>query len=174
MAPYSSFREQIDLSLHRPLVEAAGLLLLTIFAVGFSWVLRSDSLSWQAGPTTYEMELSTPLVEVAEAMRLFDEGDYLFIDTRRDAALAETTISGAFIIREQTFDNDLLALMDQIFPEDPMILFGNGELSGVSNITHRLQGRGYENLLILRVGLKGWQLAGGQVSPPSPMELEAQ
>jgi hypothetical protein len=161
-----SLREQIEFCLSRPLIEAAGLLAVTLLLVGISWALRPDSLPLKADPTTYEMELSAPLVEVDEALRLFDEGDYLFIDTRRDAAEAAETISGAFIIREKTFDDDLLALMDDLFPEDPLILFGNGELSGVSNITSRLQSRGYENILILRVGVKDWIKAGGMVSPP--------
>jgi len=172
MSLQASFRDQADFCLRRPLIEAAGLLIVTIVVVALTWVLRTDSLSLRADPTTYEMELSAPLVDVAAALRLFDEGDYLFIDTRGNAAEAEATISGAFIIREATFDDDLLALMDDIYPEDPMVLFGNGELSAVSNITNRLQSRGYENILILRTGLKGWEKAGGMVSPPILMDAE--
>ena len=149
MIQQSSFRHQVDFCLRRPLMEAAGLLLVALLVSGLSWVIRSDSLTWKADPTTYEMELSAPLVDMPEALRLFDEGDYLFIDTRPGAANADFTISGAFIIREKSFDDDLLVLMDDVYPEDPMVLFGNGELSGVSNITNRLQNRGYKNLLIL-------------------------
>lgn len=173
MSGLFAFRDQTDFRLGQPLVQAGLLLLVAVLATGISWVVRGDSLSWQADITTYEMELSAPLVEVAEAMRLFDEGDYLFIDTRNQAADAAITISGAFIIREKSFDDDLLALMDDLYPEDPIVLFGNGELSAVSNITNRLQSRGYDNLLILRVGVKGWEKAGGMVSPPMLLEAEA-
>jgi hypothetical protein len=172
MVRQSTFGNQADFCLRKPLREAAGLLLVAVIVTGLSWVLRTDSLVWRADPTTYEMELSAPLVDLPEALRLFDEGDYLFIDTRAGAAEAEVTISGAFIIREKFFDDDLLVLMDDLFPEDPIVLFGNGELSGVSNITNRLQNRGYENILILRAGLHGWQKAGGDVSPPFIMEME--
>ncbi len=169
-----TFQDQMDFCLRQPLIQAFGLVAAAVIVAGLSWGLRTDSLTWKADPTTYEMELSAPLVEMAEALRLFDEGDYLFIDTRRDAAEAEVTVSGAFIIREATFDDDLLALMDDLYPEDPIILFGNGELSGVSNVTNRLQTRGYENILILRVGVKGWQKAGGMVSPPLLLDAEAE
>ncbi len=170
----ATLQEQMDFCLRQPLIQALGLVAAAVVVAGLSWGLRADSLTWKADPTTYEMELSAPLVEMAEALRLFDEGDYLFIDTRRDAAEVAVTISGAFIIRESSFDDDLLALMDDLYPEDPIILFGNGELSGVSNITNRLQTRGYENILILRVGVKGWQKAGGMVSPPLLLDAEAE
>jgi len=174
MAQHSTLQNLTDFRLRQPVVEAVGLLLVTLIATSSSWLIRTDGLSWQADPTTYEMELSAPLVDVAEALRLFEEGDYLFIDTRQNAAEAEATISGAFIIRENSFDDDLLILMDDIYPEDPMVLFGNGELSGVSNITNRLQNRGYENLLILRMGIRGWQKAGGMVSPPMILDEEGE
>jgi len=174
MVQRSTLASQADFCLRRPLMEAVGLLLVAVFFGGLSWVIRTDSLAWWADPTTYEMELSAPLVDLSEALRLFDEGDYLFVDTRPEAATADVTISGAFIIREKTFDDDLLILMDDLYPEDPMVLFGNGELSGVSNITNRLQIRGYENILILRAGLHGWQKAGGDVSPPVILELEGE
>ena len=172
MAFQGTFQNQTDFCVRQPLIQAVGLMVVTLVVTAFSWALRSDGLSWKADPTSYEMELSAPLVEIGEALRLFDEGDYLFIDTRRQAAEAELTISGAFIIREAFFDDDLLALMDDLYPEDPIILFGNGELSAVSNITNRLQSRGYENILILRVGVTGWEKAGGMVSPPLLLDEE--
>ncbi len=172
MAGLTNFRSQMDFCLGQPLIQALGLIVVAVIITGISWVMRPSTLPWNADPTTYEMELSAPLVEIDEALRLFDEGDYLFIDTRRQAAEAESTISGAFILREATFDDDLVALMDEIYPEDPIILFGNGELSGVSNITNRLLDRGYENILILRVGVQGWKKAGGMVSPPLLLDQE--
>lgn len=167
-------KNQVDFCLRRPLVEAVVLVFVALIVTGLSWVLRSDSLPWQANATAYEMELSAPLIEISEALRLFDEGDYLFIDTRRNAAEVESTISSSFMIRESSFDDDLLALMDVLYPEDPMVLFGNGELSGVSNITNRLQELGYENILILRAGVNDWREAGGPVSAPVLLELETE
>ena len=146
------------------------LLLLSILITAISWSMRPDALSWKADVTTYELELSAPLVELSEALLLFEEGDFIFIDTRRDAAEVTETISGAFILRETTFDDDLILMMDDVYPEDPILLFGNGELSGVSNIAARMQQRGYENVSLLRVGVIGWQKAGGMVSPPTVLE----
>ena len=94
-----------------------------------------------------------------------------FHPVRRNAADVEETIAYAFILREASFDDDLLALMDEVYPEDPILLFGDGELSGVSNVAAKLQQRGYENISILRVGVQGWQKAGGPVSEPTILEV---
>jgi Rhodanese-like domain len=160
--PQSRFR--------RALTEASTLLLVALVVTGLSWVFHPNPVSWRADPLAYELELSAPLVSVAEALLLFEEGDHLFIDTRRDAAEAENTISSAFILRADTFDDDLMRLMDQVFPEDPLILFGDGQLAGVSHIGAKLKDRGYENLLILREGVNSWQASGGDVSPPGVID----
>ncbi len=148
------------------LKQAAVLLIVTSLVTAASWLLRPDAISWRADITAYELELSAPLVELDEALFLFDEGNHLFMDTRPDAAENSETISDAFILREANFDDDLLTMMDDVFPEDPILLFGNGELSGVSNIAAKLQLRGYENISILRVGVSTWKEAGGLVSAP--------
>ncbi len=155
----------------RSLPEAGILILLAIVVTGLTWVFHPNPISWRADPLSYELELSAPLVSIEEALKLFEAGDHLFIDTRPDAARAQTTIASAFIIREVSFDDDLMALMDLVFPEDPLILFGNGQLAGVSSIGEKMKRRGYENLLILREGVTRWQAAGGEVSPPVSVDL---
>ncbi len=151
--------------------QAVALLLVSLLIAAGSWMLRPNPISWNADPVSYELELSAPLVELADGLLLFEEGDHVFLDTRRNAADVEETIAYAFILREASFDDDLLALMDEVYPEDPILLFGDGELSGVSNVAAKLQQRGYENVSILRVGVKGWQKDGGPVSEPTILEV---
>ena len=144
--------------------EAGLLLLVALAATGLSWFLRSDSLPLRADPVAYELELAAPLVGIKEALALFEEGDFLFIDTRPRAQGEFQTIPGAFFIREESFDDDLLEYFDFMTTEDTFILFGDGDLFSVSNLAARMQGRDYTNLFILKGGLTAWEKAGGEIS----------
>nr|MEE4266779.1 rhodanese-like domain-containing protein [Candidatus Krumholzibacteria bacterium] len=141
--------------------QAAFIMLLTVVLTAGSWMMRTPRLPLQADPTVYELELSAPVVEIAQARLLFDEGAHLFIDTRAGDPTDRPTIAGAFVIREQNFDDDLLALFDDLFPEDPVIVFGSGNMVGASNVAGRLLGRGFTDVQILRGGMAGWEKDGG-------------
>ncbi len=146
-------------------LREAGLLMLVAFLVtGVSWFLRSDGLPLTADATGYELELAAPLIQVDQALALFDEGNYLFVDARSSVDLEFTTIPGAFFIRQDTFDDDLLEYFDFMGPDDHFILFGNGNLLPISNIATRMIERGYENVVILKGGLSAWRAAGGDIS----------
>lgn len=143
--------------------EAALLLVLSCVVLAGSWALRSDRLPLVADARTYELELAAPLVGPEEAILLFDEGVHLFIDTREVQPGSVATIAGALPIRAESFDDDLLDLFDFLMPEDPLVLFGDGDLMSVSTIASRLTDKGYTDLLILDGGVEAWRKAGGEV-----------
>ena len=143
------------------------MLLISVLAAGGWWARGTDRLPWVADPTVYELELAAPLLDVDAALALYDEGSSLFVDTR--AETAGETIPGSLFIRETSFDDDLVANFDFMFPEDELILFGNGNLTRTSNVAGRLQERGYNNVIILKGGLSAWKQAGGDTSP-TPQE----
>ncbi len=147
-------------------IEALRLLLAAAVLAAAAWLLVHRDLPFRADATAYELELSAPLVELAQARGLFGEGNYLFIDTRPEAGPGAETISGSFVIREDSFDDDLLRLMDVLYPEDPVVLFGDGNLMGVNNVAARLQTRGFSDVQILRSGLESWRQGGGDMGPP--------
>jgi len=157
-APAESFRWSVSLK------EAGLLLLVALVAMTASWILRSDGLPWKVDPTGYELELAAPLTGIDEALALYEEGDYFFVDTRGAVAGDFETIPGAFFIRADSFDDDILAYFDIMTPEDHFILFGDGDLLPVSTIAARMQERGYPNLFILKGGLAAWRRAGGEIS----------
>jgi rhodanese-related sulfurtransferase len=142
------------------------LLLLAISAVlaAARWAVVPPRLSLKADPVDYEMEYAAPLVNVAEARRLYDEGIHLFIDTRESSPEVVDTIPGAFVIRAGAFDDDMRALLDTIVPEDKFILFGDGNLAVANNIASRLIARGYPEVSLLKGGLGAWRAAGGPIS----------
>jgi rhodanese-related sulfurtransferase len=146
-------------------VREAGLVLMAALVVtAISWFVRSDGLPLLADPLTYELELAAPLTGIEEALDLYDEGDFFFVDTRSRTGEDFQTIPGAFLIQENSFDDDLLEYFDFMTPEDHFILFGDGNLSQVSNIATRMKDRGYPNLFILKGGLSAWRQAGGEIS----------
>lgn len=143
----------------------AGLILLVSLLLAAGWWLRSaDRLPLRAEPTAYELELEAPLLPLGKALAAYDEGVQLFVDTRPEAG---ETIPGSLFIREETFDDDLLANFDFLYPEDQLILFGDGNLTAASNIAGRLQERGFNHVTILQGGLSAWKQAGGAVSTAS-------
>ena len=143
--------------------EAVLLLAVAAVLTALGWALRPDRLPLRADPAYYELELAAPLVDPAGAMALYDAGDHLFVDAR--AGAPETTVPGAFPVREASFDDDLLRVFDFLTPADPLVIFGDGDLAGASNVAGRLADRGWTDLRIMSGGLAAWEAAGGPVSP---------
>jgi rhodanese-related sulfurtransferase len=148
--------------------QALFLLLLAVALAAARWAAWPPRLPLAADPTAYELDLSAPLVEVAAARDHFDAGAHLFIDTREYGPDAGDSVPGAFTLRPDSFDDDLLALLDIVTPEMPMILYGDGNLALANNVAARLKQRGYGNLALLQGGLDAWRAGGGPVSPREP------
>ncbi len=155
------------LAMRRPLKEAGVLLVVALAATAISWALRPDRLPLRADPAFYELELDAPLIDPESALALYQAGDHLFIDTRPVPEDSLPTIPGALPIRAGSFDDDLLDLFDFLSPDDPLILFGDGDLLPVSNIAGRLRERGYKDIQILRGGMGAWIKAGGPTTRPA-------
>jgi rhodanese-related sulfurtransferase len=155
-----------------PLATAArqALLLLAISAAltAGRWALVAPRLSLRADPVDYEIEYAAPLVDVAQARKLYDAGIHLFIDTRESGPEVTDTVPGAFVVRASAFDDDMLALIDTLVPEDKLILFGDGSLAVANNIASRLIAHGYPEVSLLKGGLGAWRAAGGPTSPRQP------
>lgn len=160
----STVAEPADFKWPATLREAGLVLAFALVVTAITWLVRSDGLPLVADPVTYELELAAPLTGIEEALALYDEGDYFFVDTRSRTGEDFQTIPGAFLIQEGSFDDDLLEYFDIMTPEDHFILFGDGNLSQVSNIATRMKDRGYPNLFILKGGLAAWRTAGGEIS----------
>ena len=140
------------------------LALSTALAAG-RWAFLGERLPLKADADDYELELAAPLIAVAQARRSYDEGVHLFIDTREAGPDIEDTVPGAFLIRPGSFDDDMMALLNIIVPEDRLILFGDGSLALANNVAAKLIQRGYANVEILKGGLGAWRAAGGPLSP---------
>ncbi|MFO7608534.1 MAG: rhodanese-like domain-containing protein [Candidatus Krumholzibacteriia bacterium] len=152
-----------DGSLATAVREAALLLGAALVLTILTWALRPDRLPLRADPAVYELDLAAPLVTPAAARALYDAGDHLFVDVRPGTPAA--TVPGAFLVREDSFDDDLLRSFDFLTPADPLVVFGAGELAAASNVAGRLLDRGWQDVVIMSGGLAAWEAAGGPVVP---------
>ncbi|MBD3220206.1 hypothetical protein GF314_03110 [bacterium] len=142
--------------------EALILVAITLVAGVGSWLVRPDRLTLTPSPTAYEVDLPAPLISLDDALASYESGEHVFIDTRPDATL-DTAIPGAFIVRTESFGDDLARAMDFVYPEDPLILYGEDDLLPVGDVAARFQARGYENIRIMEGGLASWRHAGGPI-----------
>ena len=146
-------------------LRQAGILVgLSLATAVVLWAVRPDRLPLSADAEVYELDLPAPLIAVAAARQAYEEGDVYFVDTRPGMVAEGTAVPCAFVVREATFDDDLDAVMDFVYPEDPLILYGEGTPLPVGAVAARFIARGYANIQILQGGLRAWQTAGGPVS----------
>lgn len=150
-------------------LRQAGLMAgLALCLAALAWGLRPDRLPLAADPVAYRQDLAAPLVDVDEALSLYEAGGHVFVDTRPVDPERVPHIPGAFPLRPHSLDEDLRAAADFIYPGDPLVLYGTGDLLPTSAVAARLLERGYDNLLIMAGGLPAWRRAGGPVSEPAP------
>ncbi len=141
--------------------QACRLTLLTVLLGVVLWAVRADRLPLVADPEVYALDLPVPLISLAEARKAWDEGAHHFIDTRAGDAQGRASIAGAFVVRETSFAEDLAVIMDFVYPEDALILFGEAGPMPVSAVAVRFLERGYRDVRILQGGLRAWRQAGG-------------
>ncbi len=144
----------------RALRQSAVLLGVAMVVAVATWAVRGDRLPLVADAEVYTLDLTVPLVSVAEAREFYDAGSHYFVDTRAGEPAGRPVIPGSFIIRETSLDNDLVAVMDFLYPEDPLILYGADTPLPVDAVAARLVNMGYENLVILQGGFAAWRAAG--------------
>jgi rhodanese-related sulfurtransferase len=128
-----------------------------------SWLVRPDRLPLMADPEIYALDLPAPLISLQQARELYEQGNHFFIDTRRGEIQESETIPGAFVIREASFADDLNAVMDFIYPEDNLILFGESSPMPVTSVAVRFLDRGYRHVKIMQGGLEAWLQDGGPI-----------
>ncbi len=147
----------------RVMGETLLLATLTLVAVSLSWLLRTPRFPLVAEISDYEMDLDYPVLAASDCVNLYEAGTHLFIDTR-DLADPATYIPGAFSIGLNTFDEDLREVFDFIYPEDALLLYGDGRLQATAAVAARFEERGYKIEGIMRGGLESWRKAGGELS----------
>jgi len=121
----------------RRLLGEAGLLLLTALLIaGAAWAVRTPRLPLATDATAYSMNIEFPLVGPAAAIAIHSADTHYFVDTRPEAGGGH--VPGSFSVRQDEFDDDVMALRDFLLPEDPLILYGDGDLLALAAVAARL------------------------------------
>jgi rhodanese-related sulfurtransferase len=143
--------------------DLALLLGATVVLTAGTWLVRSPRMPLHADFSLYELELDAPVMQPADAIAAYEQNTHLFVDTR-NIAIDPRRIPGSFSLRPDTFEDDLREIYDFLVPEDPLVLYGDGNLILVSNVVKKMQERGFENVSILSGGLIAWDQAGGELA----------
>lgn len=147
----------------RLLREAGLLLLVSLLLAGVSWLVRTPRLPLRADESDYAIRVDFPVVPAADALGFYDANSHIFIDARPGAD-DHDAIPGSMAVRQDSFDDDLLEIHDFLMPEDPLLLYGDGNLLALAAVAARLQERGYSDLTLMEGGLVAWRKAGGPVN----------
>jgi rhodanese-related sulfurtransferase len=141
--------------------ETALLLGLALALAVLSWAVRTPRLPLRADLAAYELDLGFPVVDVAEAVALYRENACVPVDTR--SGEPARSIPGSFVLRQETFDDDLREVFDFLSPADPLLVYGDGNLLVASAVAVRLKERGFTDIRLLKGSLETWERAGGDI-----------
>lgn len=147
-------------------LRQAGLLLgLAVLLAAGAWALQGgDRLPLAASAAAYRQDLAAPVITIEQALELYRAGEHVFIDTRAGEFDATPHVPGSFPLRLETLGDDLRQAGSFIYPGDPLVLYGSGNLLHVSAVAARLKESGYGNLSIMAGGVPAWSRAGGPLS----------
>lgn len=148
--------------LGRTLYEAVLLAVLTLVVTAISWSIRTPRFPLLAEISDYEMDLDFPVLPPETCLEFYEAGTHLLIDAR-GLADPEFYIPGAFFIGLDNFDEDLRDVLDFIYPEDALVLYGDGRLTATAAVAARFEERGYHVEGLMRGGVEAWRRAGGEV-----------
>jgi rhodanese-related sulfurtransferase len=144
---------------HRLTECAIVLLIATVLGLAINAV-RRDPLPYDLPAATLSTRSGARIVFLSEARRLFEEGNFVFIDTRDEAAFLREHIEGALSLPASDFA--------ELYPEltvwtagQPLLLYGaSGNLLTADDVAQQLHTAGMQDLRMLAEGLGGWKARG--------------
>jgi len=102
-----------------------------------------------------------PVVSIEEARALFLTNGAVFIDARPAEVYRSGHIKGAINLPEDSLEESLSVIMEQVPPDSLMITYCDGESCSLSKeAALELSARGYSHVQVLVNGWSVWQDAG--------------
>jgi len=146
--------------LPRFLLEILMIALLGAGAGALLNALRPDPLPYVLPGSVLQIESGVRAVFIREAHRLFEAGDYIFVDAREEEEFRAGHIEGALSVP--------VALFDALYPElqvwvagQPLLIYGGSpSLLSADELARRLRAKGEKKLLIFAAGFEGWRARG--------------
>jgi rhodanese-related sulfurtransferase len=144
---------------HRLTESAILLLIATVLGLAINAV-RRDPLPYDLPASTLSTRSGARVVFLAQARRLFEEGNYVFVDTRDEAAFLREHIEGALSLPARDFA--------ALYPEltvwtagQPLLLYGvSGNLLTADDVAQQLHAAGMRDVIMLAEGIGEWKVRG--------------
>lgn len=133
------------------------ILLITVaIGLGFNW-FRANHLplvcNWSAQQQENELNIS-----ITEAAKLYQQNKAVFIDARPVEFYDKGHIKGALSLPWQNVNEQAMAVMDKIMPEDTVITYCDGPACDLSDLLAKfLKDMGYEHVHVLANGWTQWK-----------------
>ncbi len=110
----------------------------------------------------------------AEAHEMLGAGSATFIDTRNADDYSEGHIPSSISFPYHDFSNTYPRVRDRLPKSDRYLIYCYGSHCGLAmRLAKRLLRDGYENLIVMREGMAGWEAAGYEVTPPPDTDAVA-
>jgi rhodanese-related sulfurtransferase len=104
-----------------------------------------------------DLEIAT----VGLARKLYDTGDYIFVDARPAEDYKQGHIEGAVSLPVGQFEEKLSAFMDRYPPDTSIVTYCSGRTCSDSHrLAELLMEMGYEKINVFIDGFPGWKAAG--------------
>ncbi len=143
--------------------SALGLLANAIHPMGLPLLL--DEVPRPSVPLWVYQRVSN--VGPAEAHQMLEAGSATFIDTRNADDYADGHIPGSVSFPYHDFSNTYPKLRDRLPKGESYLIYCYGSHCGLAmRLAKRLLRDGYENLVVMREGIAGWEAAGYEVTAP--------
>lgn len=121
---------------------------------------RSEPLPYDLSGSHLLTESGAQIIPPGKARKLFEEGEYVFIDARQSADYIQNHIEAALSLPTARFD--------ALYPElklwsggQPLLIYGSEvEVSVADDLARRLMEMGEEKVAILTAGFEAWQTRG--------------
>ena len=147
-------------SVRRIALETLVVLLIGAGAGAALNAFRPAPLPYTLPGTVLETESGVRAVFIREAHRLFEAGDYIFVDAREDGEFRAGHIEGALSLPAEE--------VNALYPElqiwasgQPLLVYGGSEnLLAADELARALREKGEKEVLIFAAGFEGWRARG--------------
>ncbi|MBD3235418.1 MAG: hypothetical protein GF330_01795 [Candidatus Eisenbacteria bacterium] len=157
-------------------------LLILILGSAGGWLLnslRTEPLPLDIPATQLLTESGARIVTPGAARRLFEEGEYVFVDARPIDDYIESHIEGALSLPTSRFD-ELYRELTLWSGGQPLLVYGSAlEVPVADDLARRLGEAGEEVVVIMTAGFEAWQARGYPVERGAggllaPLDAESQ
>ena len=121
---------------------------------------RPDPLPYALPGTVLETESGVRAVFIREAYRLFEAGDYIFVDAREEDEFRAGHIEGALSLPFERFPTLYPELQVWAAGQPLLVYGGSANLIAADELARALREQGEEELLIFAAGFESWRAHG--------------